>query len=110
MASKKVVKKTEKVDLNKLLTFDQKKIDKACKSYENKMSFRDGLISLLSDKRVMKDLSDKCCLSVTAGHNGPKELKIEFLLGNDKTKKATEEFVKEGLGKLLGGILNVGKC
>lgn len=110
MASKKVVKKTEKVDLNKLLTFDQKKIDKACKSYENKMSFRDGLISLLSDKRVMKDLSDKCCLSVTAGYNGAKDLKIEFILGNDKTKKAAEEFVKEKLSELLGGMLNVGKC
>ena len=110
MASKKVVKKTEKVDLNKLLTFDQKKIDKACKSYENKLSFRDGLINLLSDKRVIKELSDKCCISVTAGKNGAKELKIEFVLGNDKTKEATEEFVKEGLNKLLGGILNVGKC
>lgn len=110
MASKKVVKKTEKVDLNKLLTFDQKKIDKACKSFDKRVSFKDGLISLLSDKRVLKDLSDKCCISVTAGHNGPKELKIEFVLGNDKTKKATEDFVKEGLNKLLGGILNVGKC
>lgn len=110
MASKKVVKKTEKVDLNKLLTFDQKKIDKACKSFEKKLSFREGLISLLLDKRVIKDLSDKCCLSVTASKNGPKELKIEFVLGNDKTKKATEEFVKEKLSELLGGMLNVGKC
>jgi hypothetical protein len=110
MASKKVVKKTEKVDLNKMLTFDQKKIDKACKSYENKLSFREGLISLLSNKRVMKELSDKCCCSVSAGHNGAKELRIEFVLGNDKTKKATDEFVKEKLSELLGGMLNVGKC
>lgn len=103
-------KKVEKFDFNKALVFDQKKIDNACKTFKEKKSFGEALKSLLSDKKVIKDLSDKCCLSVTAGHNGPKELKIEFVLGNDKTEKAKLDFVQKGIADLLGGLLNGGKC
>lgn len=93
-----------KKTLSELVKQDKKILAKSCKklgTFGKIITFEEGLVQLLSDKRIAKEIKDKCVVKIESGITMGNDLKIDIILSNDKIIESKQNDFKT----LLDGLI-----